>query len=97
MSQIIAIGFESLDPLQTRQLKTDTVTFQLSFNQLRSFRPARMSSVQTICLNTVFDPDGFHFDKAYLKKEIFAEGDIKVGNYHSYIINSRLLSITPCW
>lgn len=75
MNKIIAIGFDKLEPLQSRQVKTDTATFVLSFNQLRSFRPARMSKVKDICLNTRFNEDGFHFDKAFLKKEMFAKGE----------------------
>ncbi len=74
MNKIISIGFNNLNPIQTKQLSTNATTYQINYNQLRSFRPARMSSTQDVCLNTVFNPDGFHFDKAFLKKEIFAEG-----------------------
>lgn len=75
MNQIIDINFENLEPLQTKKLETNTATFQLSFNQLRSFRPKRMSSVENTNLDTEFNKDGFHFDKEFLKKEMFAEGE----------------------
>ena len=75
MNKIITIGFDKLEQLQNRHIETDVMTFQVSFNQLRSFRPARMSTVKDICLNTGFKQDGFHFNKAFLKKEMFAEGE----------------------
>ena len=74
MDKIIDIGLDNLEPLQSRQLDTDTATYQLSFNQLRSFRPERMSTVKDIQINTEFNPNGFHFHKPFLKKEIFSEG-----------------------
>lgn len=75
MRQIIAIGLDKLEPLQSRVIETHGVSYHLGYNQLRSFRPARMSTVKDICLNTCFKQDAFHFDKAFLKKEIFAEGE----------------------
>ena len=74
MNQIIAIDIKNLKPPQTKQLKIDTAIFQINFNQLRSFRPTRMSSVQNVYLNNVFNQNSFHFDKLFLKKEMFAEG-----------------------
>lgn len=77
MNKIIKIGFENLEQLQTRKIETDAGTFLLSFNQLRSFRPARMSKEKDINLNTAFNNADFHFDKAFLKKEMFAEGEYR--------------------
>ena len=74
MNQIISVGFDNLQPLKTRQPEKNGHQYQLNLNQLRSFRPARMSAQKNIRLNTAFNPNGFHFDKAFLKKEIFAEG-----------------------
>jgi ATP adenylyltransferase/5',5'''-P-1,P-4-tetraphosphate phosphorylase II len=75
MNQILDIGINNLEPLQIRQIETDTATYQLAYNQLRSFRPARMSKVKDVYLNTSFNPDGFHFDRPFLKKETFSEGE----------------------
>jgi len=86
MDKIISIGFDKLEPLQSRQVETDTAIYQLSFNQLRSFRPERMSTVKDIRLNTVFSQDGFHFNKAFLKKEMFAEGEY-LGRHISLFYN----------
>lgn len=77
MNRIISIGFHNLQPLQSKQINKNSVPYRVNFNQLRSLRPARMSSLKKISLNTPFNPDGFHFDKAFLKKEMFAEGDYK--------------------
>ncbi len=76
MKKIMAIGFNNLQATQIKKLCNKTATYLINYNQLRSFRPARMSSIKNIVLNTAFNPDGFHFDKAFLKKEMFAEGNI---------------------
>lgn len=74
INKIISIGLDKLEPLQSRELEINGIRLQLNFNQLRSFRPTRMSTVKDIRLNTEFNHEGFHFDKAFLQKEMFAEG-----------------------
>ncbi len=86
MNKIISIGFKNLEPLHSRQIDFGPTTFQLNFNQLRSFRPARMSTVKDVRLNTAFNQDGFHFDKAFLDKEMFAEGEFG-GRHISLLYN----------
>lgn len=80
MNKIIDIGFHNIEPLLTRTLASKHGDFQLIFNQLRSLRPARMSKIKDINLDMQFNESGFHFDKPFLKKEIFAEGELKGRN-----------------
>ena len=46
----------------------------LQFNPLRNFRPARAAAVKIEALQAPFAVDGFHFNKAFLAKEILWEG-----------------------
>ena len=86
MEKILEIGLDNLEPLQSRRVETADAVYQLSFNQLRSFRPERMSTASDITLNTPFQPDGFHFNKPFLRKEIFSEGEYK-GRHISLLYN----------
>jgi ATP adenylyltransferase/5',5'''-P-1,P-4-tetraphosphate phosphorylase II len=77
MNNIIEIGLENLDAVQTREIKTSAATFLLNYNQLRSFRPARMSKMENVQLDTAFNAQGFHFNKPFLEKETFAQGNMQ--------------------
>lgn len=74
MDSLIEIGLENLEAVEIRRVNNSGVDYLLNYNQLRSFRPARMSKVENIQLDKPFNPEGFHFDQAFLEKEIFAEG-----------------------
>lgn len=86
MNGLIEIGLENLDDVECSKVTSGEIEYLLNYNQLRSFRPARMSKAETVRLDTPFDPEGFHFDKPFLEKEIFAEGDID-GNQLSLLYN----------
>lgn len=77
MNNLIDIGLDNLEAVQYREIETEEASFLLNYNQLRSFRPARMSKNTHIQLDTAFDPQGFHFNKPFLEKEIFAQGEIQ--------------------
>lgn len=70
--QLLTVGFEKLRLTEFRQVGP----WQAQFNQLRSFRPARMTSAVVTELHKPFTADGFHFNKPFLKKEIFWQGEL---------------------
>jgi diadenosine tetraphosphate (Ap4A) HIT family hydrolase len=65
-------GFDNLMATRWRRLGP----WELQFNQLRAFRPPRVSGAPVSHLEQSFDPDGFHFNKPFLRKEIFWEGNL---------------------
>lgn len=75
MQQLFDIGLEQIE-LTEHRLVGDEQKWQIDFNQLRSFRPARMSQDLPEKINIPFNENGFHFDKAFLDKEIFIEEEI---------------------
>jgi hypothetical protein len=48
--------------------------WELQFNPLRALRPPRGSGREVTRLRQPFDPQGFHFDKPFLRDEILWEG-----------------------
>ena len=76
MNKLIELSLDNLEGVEYRKINVSGIDFLLNYNQLRSFRPARMSKTETIQLDFAFNPDGFHFDKPFLEKETFAEGEI---------------------
>lgn len=66
-SRLSKLGFDSIEPVQERHVGP----WELQFNQLRAYRPARASKQVVRGLLRPFDPDGFHFDKPFLRKESF--------------------------
>lgn len=77
MNSLIGIGLQNLQDVEYRAINSSEASLLLNYNQLRSFRPARMSKTENIQLDIPFSPDGFHFNKLFLEKEIFAEGMIQ--------------------
>jgi len=70
--KLIAIGFENLSTTEYRQ----TENWELQFNQLRSLRPTRISGGTVSTLLRDFNEEAFHFNKAFLDREIFWSGDV---------------------
>ncbi len=66
------LGFDRLAVTRWRRLGP----WEIQFNQLRGLRPPRMSQAAPECLVKPFDPDGFHFNKPFLRKEVFWEGEL---------------------
>ena len=70
--QLQAIGLDALEPTQFRRVGP----WEVQFNHLRALRPKRMADAVITQLHTPFDPAGFHFNKLFLRKEVFWSGAI---------------------
>ena len=70
--QLPAAGPEALEITRWRQVGP----WELQFNPLRALRPPRTSGLTVSSLRRPFDPDGFHFDKPFLRDEILWEGSL---------------------
>ena len=66
------LGFERLEVTRWKRLGP----WEVQFNQLRALRPPRMSQAAVTCLDKPFDPEGFHFNWPFLRKEVFWEGEL---------------------
>lgn len=68
--KLMVIGLDKVSQTEFRQ----TRKWELQFNHIRSLRPARVSKnvIEGIYLD--FNPDGFHFNKAFLQKESYWHG-----------------------
>lgn len=72
LREILAHGFDSLRPTELRRAGP----WELQFNPLRAFRPARHSSARIEAIRAPFDAARFHFDKPFLRQEILWEGSL---------------------
>ena len=70
--KLMAIGFENLNLADARQAGP----WEVQFNPLRALRPPRASGAKVEGLRQPFNPNGFHFDKPFLAKEIFWQGEL---------------------
>lgn len=70
--KLVAIGLEDLPTASFRP----TGPWELQFNPLRALRPARATADAADALTAPFDPKGFHFDMAFLRREVFWEGEL---------------------
>ena len=70
--KLLAIGFEHIQTTQHRRAGP----WELAFNPIRALRPPRMSNVRVDRLLRPFDASGFHFNKPFLAREVFWEGDL---------------------
>ncbi|MGD8913859.1 MAG: hypothetical protein PVJ68_14115 [Candidatus Thiodiazotropha sp.] len=70
--KLIAIGFEGAQATEFRQ----SGRWELQFNHIRAFRPSRMSRQPVMGISRPFDPDGFNFNKPYLRKEALWMGEL---------------------
>jgi hypothetical protein len=72
--------FRSLEKIGLEQLNTthyrESLPWQLQFNQLRSFRPARNSDKAIMELYQAFNEQAFHFNKPFLNDETLWQGDL---------------------
>jgi hypothetical protein len=67
-----AVGFANLQPTEVRHAGP----WEVQFNQLRSFRPRRISTQVPASLRVAFDEAGFHFNKPFMQKEAFWTGEL---------------------
>jgi diadenosine tetraphosphate (Ap4A) HIT family hydrolase len=70
--KLMAIGFEDIRATEFRQ----TGGWELQFNHVRAFRPSRISRQPVLGISRPFDPNGFNFNKPYLRKEVFWAGEL---------------------
>lgn len=68
--QLRELGFDRLGVTRWRRVGP----WELQFNPLRALRPPRMSQAVVETLHKPFDTGGFHFNRPFLRREIFREG-----------------------
>ena len=67
-----AIGFSHLQAMESRRAGP----WEMSFNPIRALRPPRVSGMKFEGLLRPFDATGFHFNKPFLAREVFWEGEL---------------------
>ena len=67
-----SIGLEHLGSIENRRAGP----WDLMFNPIRALRPPRISGTSFAGLLRAFDPAGFHFNKPFLAREIFWQGEV---------------------
>ena len=70
--KMLVVGFDDLAQTAFR----DEAGWEIQFNQVRAFRPRRMSGQAASGIHVPFNEDGFHFNKPFMQKECFWEGDL---------------------
>ncbi len=70
--KLLAIGFDHLNAMEHRHAGL----WMLFFNPIRALRPPRNSAMTFDSLLRPFDAAGFHFNKPFLAREIFWEGEL---------------------
>lgn len=73
LREILDHGFDTLRPTEFRRAGP----WELQFNPLRAFRPARHSNAPVEGIRAPFDPGRFHFDKPFLRQEIIWQGPLR--------------------
>ncbi len=69
---LINVGYDNLQTTQFRKCGP----WEIQYNQMRGFRPPRVAKQKIDNLHIPFNPDGFHFNKTFLHKEILWQGDL---------------------
>ncbi len=67
-----AVGFDALQQTEFRQ----EGDWRVQFNHLRSFRPRRISQNVPQGIAAPFNPDGFNFNRPFMLRESFWQGDL---------------------
>jgi len=70
--RLMAIGLVDLPMVQRRRVGP----WEVQFNPLRGLRPARAATGQPRSNRSPFDPHGFHFNKPFLRREAFWQGEL---------------------
>ncbi len=71
--KLMAIGFRGVQLTEFRQ----EGEWEVQFNHIRAFRPARMAEASVKGIHQPFEQRGFHFNKPYLRKEAFWSGELQ--------------------
>ena len=81
-TRLAELGMSALEVTQYKQ----EGQWEIQYNQLRSFRPMRNAGHAPDSISKPFDKDGFHFNKPFMQKEVFYEGNTagkQVGMYYN--------------
>ena len=70
-NQLKQIDLNTLEVTKWREIGG----FELQYNPLRALRPQRMSNTKTKGMSIDFDQNGFNFNKPFLQKEVFWQGE----------------------
>lgn len=70
--RMLAVGYGELETVRLERRGP----WEVQFNPVRAFRPARASGKTQPALRMAFDPAGFHFDKPFLAAETFWSGEV---------------------
>lgn len=70
--KLMAIGFEGVQMTEIRQAGE----WEVQFNHIRAFRPPRMAGQTVKGIHHPFNQNGFHFNKPFLRKEVFWAGEL---------------------
>jgi len=70
-NQLKQIDLNTLEVTKWREIGG----FELQYNPLRALRPQRMSNAKTKGMSMDFDQNGFNFNKPFLQKEVFWQGE----------------------
>ena len=70
--QLMAMGISRLQHTEFKFLRR----WELQFNPLRALRPPRMTGAPVQGISAPFNPDGFNFNRPYLRKEILWAGSL---------------------
>lgn len=71
-SRIQANGFENLEEVSHRSLPP----WEIQFNPMRALRPPRNAGQEVTDTQKPFDPNGFHFNKPFLRAETIWRGEL---------------------
>lgn len=73
LREILGHGFDTLRATELRRAGP----WELQFNPLRAFRPARHSNAPIKGIRAPFEETRFHFDKPFLRREIIWQGALR--------------------
>ncbi len=70
--KLMVLGYESIRPTTTRTAEG----WELQFNPLRALRPPRTAQQRLTTNWAPFNPEGFHFNRPFLRQESFWQGEL---------------------
>ena len=71
--KMMVVGYKNLPPIEQHKLNN----WEMQFNTLRAFRPPRNANLEISSNHAPFNDCGFHFNRKFLRKEAFWEGELE--------------------
>lgn len=65
----------SIDNIRQTEFRQESL-WEMQFNHLRSLKPTRIANHKACDIQLEYDADGFNFNKSFLQKEIFWDGNL---------------------